>query len=324
MEKSFNLKGPLSNWALIRMQKHLLGVFLIVFLLSNTIPIVRSLPTNGVLQVPYSSDVPIVDGQWSTPSEWNNASEYKFTQGSLAQLAAYFRLENNGTHLFILVDFITDQRQSGYDGLAIMFDTKDDGGNVPAQDDYRFSCQYGQVFVSQGTGQAGDNSWSKVNPQPEAKYSSGFSHTNDPYDNQHDHETYELSIPLSFLTTDKNMGFWAEVYDGNSGYVSWPVHISNVLLHEGAYATVSPPLPYDWGDIAIDAGPNTTITTSATPTLTITSPPTQTSTSTLTPTNSATPTPTPTLPEFSWLAILSLLISMLLIAGVLRHRKTSK
>ena len=72
------------------MNKHLLGVCVIVFLLSSTIPIGESSPANGVLQVPYSADVPTIDGQWSTPSEWNSASEYKLTQGDLAQLVAYF------------------------------------------------------------------------------------------------------------------------------------------------------------------------------------------------------------------------------------------
>ena len=116
------------------------GVCIFVFLLSSTIPIGESFPANGVLQVPYSADVPIVDGQWSTPSEWNGASEYKLYSRS-GTLVAYFRLENNGTHLFMLVDFISDTRQSGYDDLWVMFDTMDDGGNVPSQDDYLFMCK---------------------------------------------------------------------------------------------------------------------------------------------------------------------------------------
>jgi hypothetical protein len=277
-----------------RVNKLLLGVCVIVFLLSSIIIIWSSLPANNVLQVPYSADVPTVDGQWSTPSEWNSASEYKFTQGDVAQLVAYFRLENNGTHLFILVDFISDQSQSGYDDLAVMFDTKDDGGNAPSQDDYRFICKNDSVRVSQGTGQPsqpGQDSWSRVNTQPESKYSVGFSHTNDPYENQNDHETHELCIPLSFLTTNKNIGFWVEVSNGNSGYVSWPVHISKVPYKAGSLI-VSPPLPRDWGDIAIKSGPTTT------------------------------PTPTPSIPEVSLLAILPLILSMFAVAVILRHRKT--
>ena len=247
------------------MNKLLLGVCIIVFLLSSTIPIAESVPANSVLQVPYSADEPTVDGKWSTPSEWNHASEYKLSQGET--LTAYFRLQNDGTHFFMLVDFISDQRQSGYDSLCLMFDAMDDGGNVPSQDDYRFYYENGKISIDQGTGQPNPDSWLRVNPQPESKYSVGFSHTNDPYDNQHDHETHELSIPLSFLTTNKNIGFWAEVSDGSSGYVSWPVHISKVPYKDGILI-VSPPLPYDWGDISIDATPTTT------------------------------PTPTPSVPEF--------------------------
>jgi hypothetical protein len=187
-----------------------------------------------------------------------------------------------------MVDFISDQKQSGYDGLAVMFDTKDDGGNAPTQDDYRFYCENGRVSVAQGTGQGDPNSWLNLKTQPVSKYSSGFSHTNDPYDSQHDHETYELAIPLSFLTTNKNMGFWAEVSDGNSGYVSWPVHISKVPVHEGAFTLVSPPLPYDWGDIAIDTAPTRT------------------------------PTSTPSVPEFSWLTILTLLLAIPIVLVIIR------
>ncbi len=247
------------------MNKLLLGVCIIVFLLSSTIPIAESIPANGVLHVPYSADEPTVDGKWSTPLEWSHASEYKLSQGET--LTAYFRLQNNGTHFFMLVDFISDQRQSGYDGLCLMFDTRDDGGNVPSPDDYRFYYENGKISIDQGTGQPNPDSWLRVNPQPESKYSVGFSHTNDPYDNQHDHETHELSIPLSFLTTNKGIGFWAEVSDGSSGYVAWPVHISKVP-YKDSILIVSPPLPYDWGDISIDAAPTTT------------------------------PTPTPSVPEF--------------------------
>jgi hypothetical protein len=273
------------------------GVCIIVFLLSSTIPIGESMPANGVLQVPYSADVPTVDGQWSTPSEWNDASEYKLSQAET--LTAYFRLKNNGTHFFMLVDFISDQHQSGYDDLWVMFDTLGDGGNVPSQDDYLFMCKNDSIRIRQGTGQPSQpgqpepESWGKVNTQPESKYSVGFSHTNDPYENQHDHETHELSIPLSFLTANKTIGFWAEVSDGYSGYVSWPVHISKVPMYEGAVAIVSPPLPYDWGDIAIDAAPTTT------------------------------PTPTPSVPEFSWLMILPLFLSLLFIVFLFRKRKVS-
>ena len=306
------------------MNKLLLGVCIIVFILSSTIPIGEGIPANGALNAPYTSNAPIIDGQWSTPSEWNSASEYRLTQGSVVELVSYFRFENNGTHLFMLVDFTSDTSQSGYDGFEAIFDTKDDGGNMPLQDDYRFHCENGKVSVAQGTGQGDPSSWGRFNTQPETKYASSFTHNNDPYDNQRDHETFELAIPLSFLAANKTMGFWVEVSDGKtSAYVGWPVHKSDVPYKQG-FLMVSPPLPYDWGDIAIDAGPNTTITTSATPTLTITPTPTQTSTSTPTPTNSATPTPTPTLPEFSLLAILPLFVSLLFIAVILRHRKTTK
>jgi hypothetical protein len=48
--------------------------------------------------------------------------------------------------------------------------------------------------------------------------------------------------------------------------------------------------------------------------------PNPTSTPTPTQTETPTPTPVPTVPEFSWLAILPLLISMLSIAVIIRHR----
>ena len=53
--------------------------------------------------------------------------------------------------------------------------------------------------------------------------------------------------------------------------------------------------------------------------------PTQTpiSTSSPTPTPSQTPTATPAIPEFSWLAILPLFVSVLFISLMLRHRKTN-
>jgi hypothetical protein len=240
----------------------------------------------------------------------------------LAQLVAYFRFENNGTHLFMLVDFISDTSQSGYDGFEAMFDTKDDGGNMPLPDDYQFHCENSKVSVSQGTGQGDYNPWSRSNPQPETKYASSFTHNNDPYDNQHDHETFELAIPLSFLAANKTMGFWVEVGDGKtSAYVSWPVHISKVPYKEG-FLIVSPPLPYDWGDITIEAAngdtPNTNPTT--TPTLPPSVTPTPDPNATATPTT----TPTPYAPEVSWFVIVPLMLMFLSAAILVRHRKTAK
>jgi hypothetical protein len=42
------------------------------------------------------------------------------------------------------------------------------------------------------------------------------------------------------------------------------------------------------------------------------------------PSNSPSTTPTPTVPEFSWLAILPLFLSLLFVAVIFRHRKTLK
>lgn len=211
------------------------SLFLIVslILLPFTVSVSRSLSANGTINVPYSTNVPTIDGAWTTPTEWQGASENMINNGY--NWTAYLRIEHNGTYLFILIDFTSDQTNSSSDNAWIYFDTKDDGGTHPQTDDYEFDTTgFRQVNGSAAPPQY----WVNMTPPAGAVMAKGFSYLNDPYDNTTDHEIYEFRIPCSFLGGGHVYGFYAAVMDSSTHTIlHWPV------------ASSDPSNPSLWGDI---------------------------------------------------------------------------
>lgn len=192
----------------------------------------RSLSANGTINVPYSTNVPTIDGAWTTPTEWQVASENVISNEN--NWTAYLRIEHNGTYLFVLIDFISDQSNSSSNNAWIYFDTKDDGGTLPQTDDYSFdSTGFRQI-----NGSAAPPQWVNITPPAGAVMAKGFSHLNDPYDNTTDHEIYEFRVPCSFLGGGHIYGFYAVVMDSSTYTIlHWPV------------ASADPSDPNLWGDI---------------------------------------------------------------------------
>jgi hypothetical protein len=204
----------------------------LIFLAFN-VGVGHSLPENGTINVPYSTNVPTIDGAWTSPVEWQGASENPISNQN--NMTAYLRIEHNGTYLFILIDFISDQTNSSSDNVWIYFDTKDDGGTLPQTDDYVFDI----TGFRQGTGSAtGGSQWVYIATPAGAIMAKGFSHLNDPYDNATVHEIYEFRVPCSFLGAGHFYGFYAVVIDSSTFTIlHWPV------------ASADSSDPNVWGDI---------------------------------------------------------------------------
>ncbi|MBS7632967.1 hypothetical protein KEJ15_05020 [Candidatus Bathyarchaeota archaeon] len=234
------------------MNKPALTVFLVICLLLsfNT---VRALVVNGELQVLFSLDIPTIDGQWTTATEWTDASETKLE--NTVNMTGYLRVKHNSTCIFILLDFATDYSRSTYDLVGVCFDRFDNGGILPQSDDYLFGIQAGQtpsqvdIFQGTGTGEQPRDAWTRVflfDVEGRANYS----HVNDPYEGTLDHRTYEFQIPCKYLGAAEGYGFYAFACDYHSNsMLEWPLNAGGNWTRMQPLFNV-PPSPQNWGTMA--------------------------------------------------------------------------
>lgn len=239
----------------------------VVFLSCSVLNIVwvRGLRTHGAVYARGSINIPVIDGKWTTPTEWMDATEIKVENVSTGQML-YIRLKYNGTFLYVLLDFVSDYTPSTYDYGGICFDTKDDGGILADWDDFSFIQLVGQVnflyiFQGTGTGNTTGESWhiARYNAHPETSSMGGFSGANDPYEKR-SHRIIEFRIPRNggrrnWFKVNFHYGFYAFVSDyHNETFLEWPIGSGgkNLRLPQtiGGIGMDVPPAPEKWGDIA--------------------------------------------------------------------------
>ena len=208
----------------------------------------HGIPANGSITLPYSENIPNIDGQWSTSVEWTDASENIIQNGF--GWTVYIRAKQNQTHIFVLLDFITDQSQ-GEDLVGVCFDTHDDGGDIPKTDDYLFTPGGVYDVICQGTNMSYPNDWVWINKPPEALMLKGFSSNHDPYEGGQNHRVYEFQVPCRHLGEGANYGFYAYVYDDSTQtLLQWPGNAGGVLRDSNPDFFSS--APGNWGDIRSD------------------------------------------------------------------------
>lgn len=236
-------------------------VFFIIFTLCflMNVKITYSISTNGCIQVPFSSNIPIIDGQWSTSTEWMDTSETKL-ENEFNQ-TAYLRIKHNMTQIFVLIDFVTDHSSSTYDQGGICFDTSNNGGDLPQDDDYLFGILAGQspkqvdMYKGTASGEKPADAWVRIF-LPEVIGRASFSSLNDPYEGSRNHRIYEFCIPCKYLDVASNYGFYAFVCDWhNDTLLEWPKDSGGIWERGPVGAYTIPPSPQNWGDINGDFVP---------------------------------------------------------------------
>lgn len=237
-----------------------LAVSLLFFSILN-LGWVRALPANGVLYVPYSENMPAIDGKWTAATEWTDAVETRAEASN--GWAFYLRLKHNGTHLFVLLDVVSDKTESTHDFGGIFFDAKDDGGSLPREDDYGFVMSLGYpdfttLFQGTGIGNTTGQAWAPVVGHPyNDLYKGGFSGTNNPYETDR-HRILEFAISRQRFNSELHYGFYAFISDRHSAgtfpdivstLVEWPIGAGGTTIKYEVYAVDVPPPPDQWGDL---------------------------------------------------------------------------
>jgi len=206
----------------------LIGISLILvgFLYSS----VYALDQNGMITVPFSAKIAVIDGEWTTTEEWEDAS---ITNLLHKDRKVVLLMKHDGEYQYIMFDALYDvtPKKQGFTSrhlATILIDTENDGGTVMQKDDFRFT--FGIMYDEQGeiisTPMGFLNQISIGDPNSEKGYSSmpepsGFKHNisfsskNDPYESAK-HYIHEFKIPLSFFDNVDSFGFSA-FYDGTVG-----------------------------------------------------------------------------------------------------------
>ena len=203
---------------------HSLAVLLLIPLtLGNSFGV-----SNEMLEVPKSVNPVEINGNWSTKTEWTDASEIKVQN---EELTAYIRAKHDGTYVYLLVDFLSDHGLDVSGDFAIIcFDTNNDRGNTPQSDDYCFYrvTRTGDATdgILQGNGigwtvlQEADT-WDPYDEKFDAAVS--YSHLNDPYDSLNNHVIYEFRIPIDFYSLKETMSFYVYTNDAYTAkFFEWP------------------------------------------------------------------------------------------------------
>lgn len=184
----------------------------------------------------------IFDGKWSFEREWKQSTvkEINTEKGII-----YLRIAHQDEFVFVFLDVLPDKQMERIaDKSIICFDTKNNKSEIPDIDDYCFVAALGKQTGTtlQGGSTIPTNSYFKnIKNHQDMIAIGGISDEHDRY-SKIPHASYEFKIPTELIGRSDNYGFYASVFDYNSGTVySWPSIDSEKLN------TI--PSPSKWGDV---------------------------------------------------------------------------
>ena len=135
-----------------------------------------------------------IDGKWTSPQEWTDASEFPltFAQGTGQ---AYFSMKHDSNNFYVLVDFVSRTNTVVGDTALVVVDTLNDGGKEIKDDDLAILIRWNTPTVSMGAMQW--HGWMTQNWQLLPSGYEAISSTeaqNDPHSTA-SHQIYEFKIP---------------------------------------------------------------------------------------------------------------------------------
>lgn len=228
---------------------------------------VFALKENGVIEMPYSDNIPTIDGKWTTTEEWSDAAVTDMKKDSHE---VFLLVKHDRDYIYIMFDAITDQTptESGkarFHVAFLMFDTNNDGGIVRQADDIRMV--YGLIYNENGMPlDYSDQTLNKITVGDISAYGGinimtpqGFMHSvavsskNSPYESGRDHYIHEFRIPISFLHKSDAYGF-AAYYETGTSY-GQPLVDNRIRIDWPSFTTSE--VPNQWGNLI---SPDNTIT----------------------------------------------------------------
>jgi hypothetical protein len=208
-----------------------------------------------MLVVPKSEKPAEINGNWSTKTEWTDASEIKVQN---EELTAYIRAKHDGVFVYLLVDFLSDYGLDVSGDFAIIcFDTNNNRGNVPQSDDYCFYRITRTGDATDGILQGNGSGWTVLQESDiwdpyDEKFDAAvsYSHLNDPYDSINNHVIYEFRIPIDLYSLNETMSFYVYTNDAYTGkFFEWPTNAGGKQYRLVVKDVL--PAPDKWADLQV-------------------------------------------------------------------------
>lgn len=156
------------------------------------------------LTCPLSTQAVVIDGKWTSKSEWNDTAETKLLVGA-GSAEGFFRIKHDATWLYVLSESLVDKAleydtTTGHgDWMQIYLDTLHDEGKSPKTDDYKMwaawtNPSYMDILARKGTG----TGWGDVFQLDGLQVKIGLDSGNSPH-SPTPHVVAEWKIPLSII-----------------------------------------------------------------------------------------------------------------------------
>lgn len=194
-----------------------------------------SINSNSIISSNVSTNTVIVDGKWSSPQEWEDATQITYYYANNKEIKDFIiHLKHDSRNIYLLLDVVADRYTKDSNGdirmARIVFDSLNDKTEKPHNDDYYFSTfpsvytekpeqaiSYLYIYNGNGTG------WDNIYDEYERKgnrlgVESAISYdtTYNPY-SKFFHTIYEFAIPLKIFGNNSQLGFGAYAVNwGNS------------------------------------------------------------------------------------------------------------
>ena len=171
-----------------------------------TIPSASALEENGVIEMPFTDNPPVIDGKWTTMDEWKDASH---TSIGSAGNNIIILVKHDRNYLYIMADAIRDFSNEAMI-LFYVFDTNNNGGLIPDSEDVMISAfsgkkiNYYKWMYNEADPQGG---WWGGEYAPGSISGLSLSAANDPFESTIPHKIVETKIPISYLNKNDKYGF---------------------------------------------------------------------------------------------------------------------
>jgi hypothetical protein len=189
---------------------------------------------------------PVIDGVWTGPNEWSQASATFTNYADETQLV--IKAKHDWDSLYVLLEMPDDNELDGHG--VVCLDTLNDGGPYMKADDYCFTLG-GSLRVYQGDGRTTVMS-DQVAVSREVQAARGLT-TNSP-PGSGEHMSYEFKIPLEeFGPVATDYGLYIN-FDTRGQASSFTYHYSWPDLESDSYLNAPP--PRSWGQISLSPDAN--------------------------------------------------------------------
>jgi hypothetical protein len=168
--------------------------------------------------IPYTDKPPTIDGIWTNPEEWINASE-TLKKGIESNQELFIRTIHDNGFLYFLLDYKSDETELNLDFGTVCLAATNDNNSIEDYYCYRLvALGHDGLFK----GNSSPPVFNQVEKPMEFVASVGFSGENNPY-SQNSHRIYEFKIPIEYIGSASRYAFYVQTSDPSSGkMLVWP------------------------------------------------------------------------------------------------------